>query len=68
MRIIKQKKKDKAIPYRPTGVQEVEALSNSRQSVHEGGKVAIPMHRPSLNPTEVPWYSFLLDSDSTPWH
>jgi hypothetical protein len=38
----------------------------SRQSAHEGGKVVSPTHRPPLPPRKVSWYSFLLESDSTP--
>ena len=38
----------------------------SRQSAHEGGKVVSPTHRPPLPPRKDPWYSFLLESESTP--
>ena len=38
----------------------------SRQSAHEGGKVVSPTHRPPLPPREYFWYSFLLESESTP--
>ena len=38
----------------------------SRQSAHEGGKVVSPTHRPPLPPREHPWYSFLLETESTP--
>ena len=40
----------------------------SRQSAYEGGKVVSPTHRPSLPPTprKYSWYSFLLQTESTP--
>jgi len=38
----------------------------SRQSAHEGGKVVSPKHRLSLPPREYSWYSFLLETESTP--
>ena len=39
----------------------------SRQSAHEGGKVFSPTQRPPIPPTrEYPWYSFLLEAESTP--
>jgi hypothetical protein len=38
----------------------------SRQSAHEGGKVVSPTHRPPLPSRKYPWYSFLLDAESTP--
>jgi len=37
----------------------------SRQSAHEDGKVVSPAHRPPLSPGDS-WYSFLLESESTP--
>jgi hypothetical protein len=37
-----------------------------RQSVHEGGKVVSPTHRPPLHPKRYSWYSFLLEAWSTP--
>jgi len=33
---------------------------------HEGGKVATPTHRPPLPTRKCPWYSFLLEAESTP--
>ena len=36
----------------------------SRQSVHEGGKVVSPTHRPPLPPRKYSWYSFLLEAES----
>ena len=38
----------------------------SRHSAHEGGKVVNPTHRPPLPPRKYPWYSFLLQAESTP--
>jgi len=38
----------------------------SRQSAHEGGKVVSPTHRPPLQPRKYSWYSFLLETESTP--
>jgi hypothetical protein len=47
---------------RPLGPRQVEALRLSRQSVHEGGKVVSPTHRPPLPP----WYSHPLEAELTP--
>jgi hypothetical protein len=44
---------------RPLGFQEVQAPRISRQSAHEGGKVV-------FIPRADPWYSFLLEAESTP--
>ena len=38
----------------------------SRQSAHEGGKVVSRTHRPPLPPRKYSWYSFLLETESTP--
>ena len=38
----------------------------SRQSAHEGGKVVSPKRLPPLTPRKYPWYSFLLQAESTP--
>jgi len=38
----------------------------SRQSLREGGKFVSPTHRPPLPPTKYPWYSLLLEAESTP--
>ena len=38
----------------------------SRKSAHEGGKVVSPTHRPPLPPRKYSWYSFLLETESTP--
>jgi hypothetical protein len=51
---------------RSLGLQEVEALRISRQSAHEGGMVVSPTHRPPLPLIIYPWYSFLLEVESTP--
>jgi len=37
-----------------------------RQSVHGGGKVFSPTHRPPLSPRRYLLYSFLLEVESTP--
>jgi hypothetical protein len=58
--------KRKVIPVHAVGVQEVEASKIARQSAQEGGKVVSPAHRPPLLSREVPWYSFLLEAESTP--
>ena len=51
---------------RPLVLHEFEALRISRQSAHEGGKVVSPTHRPPLPLMIYPWYSFLLEAESTP--
>ena len=38
----------------------------SRQSAHEDGKVVSPTHRPPLPPRKYSWYSFPLETESTP--
>jgi len=38
----------------------------ARQSAHEGGKIVRSTHRPPLPPRKGPWYSFLLETESTP--
>ena len=38
----------------------------SRQSAHEGGKIVSPTHLPPLPPRKYSWYSFLLETESTP--
>jgi len=38
----------------------------SRQSAHEGGKVVSPTHQSPLPPRNYSWYSFLLETESTP--
>jgi hypothetical protein len=47
------------------GLQVVEAPRISRQSAHESGKAFSPTHRPPLPPRRYPWYSFLLEAEST---
>ena len=52
---------------RPLGLPEVEAVTISRQSAHEGGIVVSPVYRPPLpSPRRYPRYSFLLVAESTP--
>ena len=50
----------------PLGLQEVQAPRIYSQSAHEGGKVVSPTYRPPLPPRGYPWYSFLLEAESTP--
>jgi hypothetical protein len=38
----------------------------SRQSAHKGGKVVSPTYRPPLRHRQYSWYSFLLETESTP--
>ena len=38
----------------------------SRQSAHEGDKIANPKHRPPLPPKKYSWCSFLSEAESTP--
>jgi len=51
---------------RPLGLEKVEAPTIYRQLAHEGGKVVIPRHRPSLSPMRFPRYSFLPETELTP--
>jgi hypothetical protein len=46
-------------------VQEADDPRISTQSAHEGGKAVRPTHRPPLPPRRYPWYSFLLEAEST---
>jgi hypothetical protein len=51
--------KGKAVPYRPWQALRAPGDRGSqvfRQSVHEGGKVVSPMHRPPLPPRKDSWY------------
>jgi len=38
----------------------------SKQSAHEGGKIASPSTGRLLTPSKYSWYSFLLEDESTP--
>ena len=38
----------------------------SRQPAHKGGKVVSTRQQPPLAPIRYPWYSFLLEGESTP--
>jgi len=44
---------------------KVEAPSICRQMTSKGGKVVNCMHRPPLPPRRYPWYSFMLEAEST---
>jgi hypothetical protein len=52
--------------YRPFVFEEVEDHRISGQTVHEGGKVVSPTHRPPLAPRKYSWCSLLLQAESTP--
>jgi len=49
----------------PEGSRRVR-LPDFKESVHEGGKVVSPTHRPSLPPRKYTWYSLLLEAEPTP--
>jgi len=54
--------------YRPEEVLRISGgwgSQISRQSVHEGGKVFSPSHRPPLPRRRYPWYSLVLEAEST---
>jgi hypothetical protein len=57
--------KSKVISVQALRIQEVVAPRISRQLGHGGGKVVSCTHRPSLPPGKTPWYSFLLEAEST---
>jgi hypothetical protein len=50
----------------PLGPQEFEAAIISRHSAHKCGKLVNPMILASLLAAKYPWYSFLLEAESTP--
>jgi len=45
---------------------EFEVTRFSKLSAHACGKVVSRTHRPPLHPRRYPWYSFLLEAESTP--
>jgi hypothetical protein len=53
-------------PWRPLGLQEVEAPTFSDIRLIDGGKVVSPTRQPLFNPQEDSWYSFVLEAESTP--
>jgi hypothetical protein len=53
-------------PWRPLGLQEVEAPTFSDILLIDGGKVVSPTCRPLYIPQEDSRYSFLLEAESTP--
>jgi hypothetical protein len=50
---------------RSLGLHKVEVPKTSGQSAHEGGKVVSPTHRQPFPPRGYPWYSFMLEAQST---
>jgi len=62
--------KDKAIPLQAwTGHEGSRGLrlpDSKTVTALEGGKVVSPKHWPYLPPRKYSWYSFLLESESTP--
>jgi hypothetical protein len=53
-------------PWRPLGLQEVEAPTFSDVRLTDGGKVVSPTRRPLFYTQEHSWYSFLLEAEPTP--
>jgi hypothetical protein len=51
---------------RPQRLQEIGAARIYRQLSHVGGKVVSPTHRSPLPPRENTWYSFMLQTESSP--
>jgi len=41
-------------------------LPDFKTMAHEGGTVVSPTHRPPSSPRKYYWYSFLLETESTP--
>jgi len=48
------------------GVPEGWGSDISRHSAHLDGKVVSNTHQPLLPPKKYPWYSFLLEAETTP--
>jgi hypothetical protein len=53
-------------PWRLLGLLEVEAPTFLDIRFTDGGKVVSPTRRPFFISQEYPWYSFLLEAESTP--
>jgi hypothetical protein len=66
---LRKREKGKAIPLQawkgPEGSRRLR-FPDSRQSVHEDGKVVSPTYRPPLPPGNFPGTHFLLEGESTP--
>jgi hypothetical protein len=54
------------MPGQTQGLQEFEVSRISTKSAGEGGKVVRLIYRPPLHPRRDPWYTFLLEAESTP--
>jgi len=50
----------------PLRFQEGQAPTSFRQSIYEDGKFVSSTHRPPLPSRKHPWYSFMLQDESTP--
>jgi hypothetical protein len=61
--------KGKAVPLQawsdPEGYRNLR-FPDFMTMAQDGGKVVSLTHQPSLSPRKYTWYSFLLESDSTP--